>query len=88
VPSERAFSSRKLTCTERRNKLSPAIAEVLQILKFSFKQDRLNFTPDLVADDRDYSTSGPVTSRAVDELMEAAAYDELGQLFANESDHE
>lgn len=65
------FSSSKLTCTERRNKHSPAIVETLQILKFSFKQDRLNFTPDLVADEKDYVISGPVTSQAINELREA-----------------
>jgi hypothetical protein len=42
--------------------------EALQILTFTYKQDRLNFTEDLVADKGDYTISGPVTPRAVDEL--------------------
>jgi hypothetical protein len=69
VPSERIFSSSKETCTQRRNNISPTILEALQILKFIYKQDRLNFTEDLVADERDYMISGPVTPRAVDELI-------------------
>jgi len=42
--------------------------EALQILKFIYKQD---FTEDLVADERDYMIPGPVTPRAIDELMAA-----------------
>ncbi|KAG2752595.1 hypothetical protein P692DRAFT_201660537, partial [Suillus brevipes Sb2] len=52
-PSERIFSSSKETCTLRRSNLSPATLEALQVLKFIYKQDRLNFTEDLVADERD-----------------------------------
>jgi hypothetical protein len=57
--------------------------EALQILKFIYKQDRLNFTVDLVADERDYTISGPVTPRAVDELMAAGKFGELDELLAN-----
>ena len=57
--------------------------EALQILKFIYKQDRLNFTDDLVADERDYMISGPVTPRAVDELMAAGKFSELDELLAN-----
>jgi hypothetical protein len=49
VPSERVFSSSKETCTARRASLSPPVLEALQVLKFSYKQDRLNFTEDLIA---------------------------------------
>ncbi|KAG1802826.1 uncharacterized protein HD556DRAFT_1227563, partial [Suillus plorans] len=62
VPSERIFSSSKETCTLRRSNLSPATLEALQVLKFIYKQDRLNFMEDpVVADERDYTISGPVT---------------------------
>jgi len=57
--------------------------EALQILKFISKQDRLNFTEDLVAGERDYMISGPVTPRAVDELMAAGKFSELDELLAN-----
>ena len=81
VPSERIFSSSKETCTQRRNNVSPTMLEALQILKFIYKQDRL--MEDLVVDERDYMISGPVTPRAVDELMAAGKFSELDELLAN-----
>ena len=44
VPCERIFSSAKETDTAKRNKMSPVLMEALQLLKFSLKKDRLNFT--------------------------------------------
>jgi sialic acid synthase SpsE len=45
VPCERAFSSSKETITPRRNRISAELMESLQILKYSYKQDKeLNFT--------------------------------------------
>ncbi|KAJ8585239.1 hypothetical protein M405DRAFT_701506, partial [Rhizopogon salebrosus TDB-379] len=83
VPSERVFSSSKETCTARRASLSPPVLEALQVLKFSYKQDRLNFTEDLVADEVDYNISGRVSKKAVDELVAAGNLEELAQLLAN-----
>jgi hypothetical protein len=51
--------------------------EALQILKFIYTQDRLNFTEDLVADEQDYMISGPVTPKAVDELDSAGGCGEI-----------
>jgi hypothetical protein len=80
VPSERIFSSSKETCIQRRNKISPTMLEALQILKFTYKQGR---PEDLVADERDYAISGPVTPRAIDELVAAGKLPELDELLAN-----
>ncbi|EDR07026.1 uncharacterized protein LACBIDRAFT_328295 [Laccaria bicolor S238N-H82] len=44
VPSERVFSSSAETDTKRRNRIHPVLMEALQMLKFSFKQQQLNFT--------------------------------------------
>ena len=44
VPSERVFSSAKETDTNKRNRMSPILMEALQLLKFSLKKERLNFT--------------------------------------------
>ena len=63
--------------------ISPTMLEALQILKFTYKQDRLNFTEDLVTDERDYTIFGPVTPRAVDELVAAGKLPELDKLLAN-----
>ena len=88
VPSEQVFSSSKETCTDRRaSNLSPTVLEALQILKFSYKQDQLNFTGShLVAEEVDYTISGPVSRNAIDELMAAGKLDELAQPLANENE--
>jgi hypothetical protein len=69
--SGRVLSSSKETCTARRASLSPPVLEALQVLKFSYKPDRLNFTEDLIADEVDYNISGRVSKKAVDELVAA-----------------
>lgn len=86
VSSERVFSSSKETCTLQRANVSPLVLEALQVLKFSFKQDRLNFTSDLVAEEADYNISGPVSGKAIDELTIAGKFDELDELLANENE--
>lgn len=43
VPCERVFSSSKETDSLHRTSLSPAFLEMLQILKFRFRNDRLDF---------------------------------------------
>ena len=86
VPCKWIFSSSKLTCTDRHNKLGPATFEALQILKFAYKQGWLDFTPDLIVHEKDYGISGPVSKRAFDELMANETYSELDELFANKTD--
>jgi len=46
VPCERVFSSNAETDTRRRNRISSLLMEALQMLKFYFKKERLNFTKD------------------------------------------
>ena len=48
VPFEHIFSSAAETDTKKRNRLSPTLMEALQILKFIYKKDRLNFTAGLM----------------------------------------
>ncbi|KAG2338553.1 hypothetical protein BDR05DRAFT_689916 [Suillus weaverae] len=73
VRSECIFSSSKETCTLRRSNLSPASTTSPEVyFDLIYKQDRLNFIKDLVADERDYTISGPVTPRGVDELLQNA----------------
>lgn len=43
VPCERVFSSSKQTCTDRRSRLAPDTLETLQLLKFAYREDRLEF---------------------------------------------
>jgi hypothetical protein len=43
VPCERVFSSSAETDTKKRNRISPALMEALQMVKFSLKKERLDF---------------------------------------------
>jgi hypothetical protein len=47
VPCEHVFSSSAETDTKKRNRLGHDLMEALQILKYSLKQERLNFTSHL-----------------------------------------
>ena len=53
VPCERVFSSSAETDTKRRNRIHPVLMEALQMLKFSLKQKRLDFTAGLATPDCD-----------------------------------
>ena len=44
VPCERVFSSSAEMDTKRHNRIHPTLMEALQIVKFSLKQKRLDFT--------------------------------------------
>ena len=48
VPCERVFSSSAEMDTKRRNRIHPVLMEALQMVKFSLKTDRLNFTEGLI----------------------------------------
>jgi hypothetical protein len=53
------------------------------MLKFSYEQDRINSTEDVVADEVDYNISGCVSKKAIDELVAAGS-----RLLANEDEDE
>ncbi|EJF60849.1 hypothetical protein DICSQDRAFT_61794, partial [Dichomitus squalens LYAD-421 SS1] len=48
VVCERVFSSSKETDTLRRSRLHPVLMEALQILKFRYRQERLDLFGDIV----------------------------------------
>jgi hypothetical protein len=50
VPSERVFSSSGRTDTPARNRLSPMVMEALQVLKFNYRNNVLDFRS-AIADD-------------------------------------
>ncbi len=83
VPCERVFSSSKESCPLRRNKISPALLEVLQILKFSYKQDRLDFSSDWVAGNDEFGIDNELTEAEIRELLVAGKIDELKDLISN-----
>ncbi|KIO17968.1 hypothetical protein M407DRAFT_32366 [Tulasnella calospora MUT 4182] len=57
VPCERVFSSAKETTTHRRANLSTELMMALQVLKFIYRQERLDFTSHLVRKEDDYEIS-------------------------------
>lgn len=48
VPCERVFSSSAETDTKKRNRIADDLMEALQILKYSMKKEKLNFTEQLL----------------------------------------
>ena len=44
IPCERVFLSSAETDTKQRNRISPALMEALQMLKFNLKKEHLSFT--------------------------------------------
>ncbi|KAG5636786.1 hypothetical protein H0H81_006900 [Sphagnurus paluster] len=86
VPYKCVFSLSKETITLRQSHLSPGLMEVLQVLKYSFKQDCLNFTKDWIAKEEDYTPGGRLTEAAVWELMLAGKVDELSDLLRSASE--
>ena len=82
MPCEHIFSSSKETCTLRRSLLSGATLEVLQVLKYLYKQERLDFSSDWIAKEEDYSIDS-ATEAAISELMRVGKAEELVDLLQN-----
>ncbi|KAH9956075.1 hypothetical protein BC827DRAFT_1140046, partial [Russula dissimulans] len=58
---ERVFSSSQEICSLRRSQLSSTTIEKLQILKYLYHRECLDFTAGLVAVEEYYVIDGPVT---------------------------
>lgn len=56
VPCERAFSSSAETDTNRRNRISPNLMEALQIIKYSIRNDLIDFTAGGSATEKDLTS--------------------------------
>ncbi|KAH7918039.1 hypothetical protein BV22DRAFT_976907, partial [Leucogyrophana mollusca] len=82
------FSSTKGICTLGGNKLSPLLLEALQVLTFIYKRSCILFLGvyPFLASCLDYAISGPLTARAVDELMATGEIDVLENLARNTED--
>ncbi|KAF7330238.1 putative AC transposase [Mycena venus] len=79
VPCERVFSSSKETDSLRRSSLSPRMIEMLQILKFIYRQDRLKFCDDLIATEAECSVID-VDPKIIEELLASGRIQELEEL--------
>src|SRR5271169_5581473 len=73
VPSERVFSSSGRTNTPNRNRLSPFMMEVLQILKFNHRNRVLDFSSVFIDDPSDLGAVLP-EEMSDSELMDDIRY--------------
>ena len=55
VPCERVFSSSAETDTKKHNRIKPVLMEALQMLKFSLKKQRLDFTGGWITSENEMS---------------------------------
>lgn len=84
VPCEYVFSSAGETDTKKRNRIAPPLMEALQILKFIYKKDRLNFTAGMTMPGQDSTSQDKSTDLLADLFVEDSteATDKLLELFA------
>lgn len=82
VPCERIFSSAKETTTLRRARLTPPLMEVLQILKFTYRRERLDFASDWIANEEELLKDVPnISSSVVQDLLTKGLIDDLVNLL-------
>jgi len=83
VPCERVFSSSTETDTKRRNHISLLMMEALQMLKFHYKKECLNFMAGWATSDGQMEgDKGP----EVDVLVKVLQLDQEGTVFQNQLD--
>lgn len=80
VPCERVFSSSKETDTLRRTSMSPLLMEILQILKYTYKAERLSFFGDLVCTEQELSFID-LPSSTIHDLMSRGQISQLSAML-------
>ncbi|KAJ7831600.1 hypothetical protein B0H14DRAFT_2365093, partial [Mycena olivaceomarginata] len=80
VPCERVFSSSKETDALRRGNLSPTVMEMLQILKFIYRNGRISFTDGVVATEKELSVID-VDPDVLEQLLATGQIKELVDLL-------
>jgi hypothetical protein len=71
--------------TLRRSNLSPVMMEILQILKFIYRNDRLSFTEDFISTEQELSVID-VSADVVKDLLSRGKVDELVALVESSLD--
>jgi hypothetical protein len=69
----------------RRSNLSPVMMEILQILKFIFRNDRLSFTEDLISTEQELSVID-ISADVVKDLLSRGKVDDLVALVESSLD--
>ncbi|KIJ93041.1 hypothetical protein K443DRAFT_112663 [Laccaria amethystina LaAM-08-1] len=80
VPCERIFSSSKETDTLRRSQLSAEMMEMLQMLKFQFRSERLDFNNNWVSSEGDLSVMD-ISPEVVEGMISDQRISDLDELI-------
>ena len=70
----------------RQNRILRELLEALQILKYSYRSERLSFVDSLLAKESDYNISGQLTETAIDKLIKEGKIEEINQLIKEMQD--
>lgn len=84
VPCERIFSSSAETDTKKRNRISPLLMEGLQMLKFSGKQDRINFSDGWITSQKEMLGVQPDDGETLPQLTAGNRIDDVIKLIAEQ----
>ena len=67
--------------TKRRNRISPLLMEALQMLKFHFKKERLNFTEGWETSERLMTEDGPDNDDQLATLLQSDFHNKLDKVI-------
>jgi len=87
VPCERVFSSSAETDTKKRNRISPLLMEVLQMLKFHVKKERLNFTEGWLTSEKEMTETEPEEG-LLKKLLDPSFRDTMDQVIQSINSYE
>ena len=80
VACERVFSSSKETITMRRSCLSPVLMEILQFLKYTYRQEHLDLMEGFVSSEKEI-LKADIPSIATEEVRELLTNGQIDQLI-------
>jgi hypothetical protein len=80
VACERVFSSSKETITMRRNCLSVELMEILQFLKYTYRQDRLNLMEGMISSEKDL-LNAEIPSVSIEDVRDLLVKGQIGELI-------
>jgi hypothetical protein len=69
VPCEQVFSSSTETNTKKRNRIWPELMEAIQVLKFSLKKSRVDFTAHLQLPEDSVAGDVPNSTNTLTEML-------------------
>jgi hypothetical protein len=80
VACERVFSSSKETITMRRNCLSVELMEILQFLKYTYRQDRLNLMEGVISSEKDL-LNAEIPSVSIEDVRDLLVKGQINELI-------